>query len=354
MIFKRFKLKAIIHSPWIMLGVAAFAAALMTWWISIFLTGREDAMRRSMISALNSEPRVAVLVATSDLPAGATITTQDFAKREVPVDYVYEDTLRAEEFDAVEDQSLGRAVRRGAPIRRGDISAMQARDFSDMLDIGMRALTIDIDPSNSADNMLKPGNRIDLFLIGDGPATGQAATTASGGSQVARLLLSDLLVLATGRDVRARDYGEEQSRKQQKALSDEYSNLTLQVTPEQAGRIALAQKLGTLRAVLRNRADAGLTPDVVVRQAALFGDFGSDGVQFIVGGSRESGVSIRSVPPDQESPLSRVENAPVAQKVTPSEAQQRLVAQVQAALSRQFGHGDSREDSGHRSAPGGN
>ncbi|VVD63856.1 Flp pilus assembly protein CpaB [Pandoraea morbifera] len=341
MMLKRIKTQALIHNPWVMLGVAVFAAALLTVWIYKYMSGREEAMRRSLMESMNSNTRVSVLVPTSDLKAGAIVTTGNFAARQVPADFVYEDTVRADEFDAVENQTLVRAVHRGSPIRRADISAMQARDFSDMLKAGTRALTIDIDATNSADNMLKPGNHIDLFLIANPPTSAPGSGNGGSGTnaQSAQLLLSDLTVLATGRDVRPRDYGEQMSRdRSEDTPSDEYGSLTLQVTPEQAGKIALAQKIGSLRAVLRNRSDKAATPDVVVHQSALFGDAGADGIQYIIGGSHDSSVSVRPelAMPGMRTPIADAAAAP-RPALTPSDAQRRVMEQVQSALAGRRG-----------------
>lgn len=341
MMLKKSKLQTLIHSPWVMLGVAVIAAGLLTFWMYRYMSGREAAIRQSLMESMSSNTQVSVLVPTVDLPAGATVRTGNFATRQVLADFVYDDTVRADEFDAVENQTLVRPVRRGTPIRRADISAMQVRDFSDMLKSGTRALTIDIDATNSADNMLKPGNHIDLFLIASPPPNAPGTSNGSSGNegQSAQLLLSDLTVLATGRDVRPRDYGEQMSRdRSEGAPSDEYSSLTLQVSPEQAGKIALAQKIGSLRAVLRNRADEGATPEVVVRQSALFGDASDGGVQYIIGGPSESSVSVRPelAMPGGRLPSTDLKAAP-SPALTTTDAQRRVMEQVQSAFAGRRG-----------------
>ncbi|SMG57078.1 Flp pilus assembly protein CpaB [Paraburkholderia susongensis] len=334
MMFKRIKTHTLINNPWVLLGVAVIAAGLLTWSMFRYMSGREAAMRESLMESMNARNQVSVLVPVMDLKAGAPLTSDNFAAREVPADFVYDDTVRAQDFDSLSKLTLVRPVKRGTPVRRADISSFQARDFSDMLKPGTRALTIDIDTTNSADNMLKPGNRIDLFMI----ATPGEGSDASSHGQSAQLLLSDLAVIATGRDVRPRDYGEELAQQDDGPQRQGYDSVTLQVSPEQAAKIALAQKVGTLRAVLRNRSDKQATPPVTVQQASLFGDDGSAGIQYIVGGKGESSVSTRPALDTKPTNARGAAVADVEQRMAAiSDAQQRAVQQMQDAVNGRIG-----------------
>ena len=57
MMFKRIKTQGLIHNPWVMLGVAVFAAALLTLWIYKYMSGREAAMRQSLMESMNANTR---------------------------------------------------------------------------------------------------------------------------------------------------------------------------------------------------------------------------------------------------------------------------------------------------------
>lgn len=336
MMFKRIKTHALINNPWVLLGVAVVAAALLTWWMFRYMSGREAAMRESLMESMQTQNQVSVLVPVADLKPGAPLTPENFAARDVSPDFVYDDTVLAKDFGSMSGLTLVRAVKRGTPVRRADISAFNVRDFSDLLKPGTRALTIDIDATNSADNMLQPGNRIDLFLIA--PSSGDKGSADAG--QSAHLLLSDLTVVATGRDTRPRDYGEAMSRQDDGQQRSGYDSVTLQVNPEQAAKIALAQKVGTLRAVLRNRSDKTVTPPVSIEQAALFDDNARSGIQYIVGGKGEtSGVSTRpsldqSAPHGGEASRAARNVSDVQQRVAAlSDAQQRAMQQIQNAVN---------------------
>lgn len=344
MMLKRIKTRTLINNPWVLLAVAVVAAGLLTWWLSRYMSGREAAMRESLLQSMQPQNRVSVVVPVADSKPGTKITADNFAAREVPADFVYDDTVLSRDFDSMQGQTVVRSLKRGTPVRRADLSSY-VRDFSDMLKPGTRALTIDIDATNSADNMLQPGNRIDLFLIATSPSNSSSAGSGSSESQSARLLLSDLIVIATGRAVHPRDYSEsaqvqDDGRPQQ---SPDYDSLTLQVNPEQAAKVALAQKIGTLRAVLRNRSDTAATPPVSVQQAALFGnDDGNAGIQYIVGGRSDGSVSTRpsldSVLPGRAGNAAARSSADIQQRMAAlTDAQQRAMQQIQGALNARVG-----------------
>jgi pilus assembly protein CpaB len=125
--------------------------------------------------------------------------------------------------------------------------------------------------------MLQPGDRIDLLftarppLDGDGGAQPPEATVP---------LFQGLLVLATGKQVRA--------GVDERAGSRSFSTVTVEVEPEHAQRLVVAQRAGRLTAVLRNPDDLQRMSrkPMDVRQLLGVGGPSLDGQppQLIVGG----------------------------------------------------------------------
>ena len=338
---KKIKVQSLASNPWVLLVIAVLVAGLLTYWVSRFLESREAALKARLADEMNRQQRVSVLVPVRDLPIGTPVDNSQFAARDVPADLVYDDVIRASEFDAITDLKLVRAVSRGRPVRRADLEALRARDFSDMLEVGKRALTIEIDAMNSAAMMLKPGNHIDLYLLTTGNAGAKPVAGKPGGDdsqKTARLLMSNVVVIATGQDVRARDLGEAFD---QRATNQDgqpqgvptYDNLTLSVTPEQAARISLAQKVGAIRALLRNAADKRDTPAITLQEQALFAaDMGdADTVQYIVGNSNGS---LLGTLPEAPAMLPASGGAVAAQQANALAAAQKLAAAQQAGMER--------------------
>lgn len=236
-----------INKTWMMLIVAIILAILTAWLTLQYLTKKEQSIEAELTakSQQNRGQTIAVVVPIRPLPVGALLNENYVAAREVPVDFIHEDTLTVAQFDAYKGQALIRAVEKGKPLRKGDVHEVFA-DFSGSLKAGTRAITINVDEINSVAHMVEPGNLVDLMLVLSGSGEG---TT----SQTVVPFLDQVKVLATGQKVTRDDPSAAQVDGESRRFS--YSNLTLEVTPTQAARLALATELGKIRAVLRNESD---------------------------------------------------------------------------------------------------
>jgi Flp pilus assembly protein CpaB len=106
--------------------------------------------------------------------------------------------------------------------------------LADQLEPGYRAVTVAVDPNNALDGVLVPEAVVDLSLTvrGEHPEVGGMSTLT---------LLRRVKILATNRD---RYQTEER-------LNQGIRSVTVAVTPEQANKLILAQKFGTLSVTLR-------------------------------------------------------------------------------------------------------
>ena len=227
-----------------MLIAAVVLAVLTTWLTSKYLTQREQSIEAA-VRARSDQARgstVAVVVPIRPLPAGAILSEAMVASRNVPADFVYDDTITVADFDKYKGNVLLRGVERGKPLRKEDVQEVFA-DFSDSLKDGERAMTINVDEINSMSHMVQPGNRVDLMLVLNSGGNGASNETVVP-------FLEQIKVLATGQKVTHDDPSQPAAERRVS-----YSNLTLQVTPTQAARLALATEIGKIRAVLRNDKD---------------------------------------------------------------------------------------------------
>jgi pilus assembly protein CpaB len=238
-----------------------------------------------------------VVVPTSDLPRGAVLQEGVVAGREIAADLVYADTLTADEFDAVKGRPLLRPVQRGRPLMRQDVVDDRPKALSGSLANGMRALTVDIDELNSISQMLKPGDFIDLNLITVDPT--------SNGQQIYPML-QHVRVIATGTRTTALGAEAAQMTDAQREALSRYATVTVEVTPEEAGFIALAQATGKIRTTLRSPEDKGMQGYGPLTTAQLTGGnlrlakVGGKGgaakpvtvkVEYILGGSAGQGAA---------------------------------------------------------------
>jgi pilus assembly protein CpaB len=132
----------------------------------------------------------------------------------------------------------------GQPVTRGSLVGPQDRGFlAAALGPGMRAITVPVNINAGVAGFVFPGDHIDLVLTQsvEGGGDGQPL-------KVAETIIRNLRVLATDQRLTEKDdEGKTQVRT--------FSNVTFEVTPKIAEKIAVAQSLGSLSMSLRSIAD---------------------------------------------------------------------------------------------------
>ena len=255
-------------------GIAAAVLSML------YLKSREAAIRESIVG--KEEIMVAVVVAKQDLPKGQKVQVGDYAIREVPSDYVHPNAISPDAFGNYVGRFLVTDISRGKPVLTSFIEETFPVDFSDLVKQNRRAVTVQVDEPTSIAGMMRPGNRIDLYVNIGTRVVGYEATAPvpAGLREVARQagaenvpeelletmagaratdvilpVLQDVLVLATGRE--AYDEHLDALGQPQQRRTTTFTTVTLDVTPEQAALLAIADDKGDLIGVLRNRRDRG-------------------------------------------------------------------------------------------------
>lgn len=238
------------------------STALLCGGIAVYAGSRyvnEQVAQERMRLAPAQQQMLEVVVATRSLERGDIIDSEVLALREVPADYVPSAAVLPELIEPLLGQPLLQPLRAGEVLTTHAVATAEQIGFSSRVKPGIRALTISVDEINSISGMLQPGDRIDLMLTARPPA-------ASGGEarrEATVPLLQNLLVMATGRQVRRGDDGPGDERA--------FSAVTVEVTPQQAQRLIVAQAAGRLTAVLRNPEDRTPLDATPLDLATLFG-----------------------------------------------------------------------------------
>jgi pilus assembly protein CpaB len=238
-----------LNKTWMML-IGAIVLSLLTTWLTLqYLKSKEQSIAEEIAARSQKEKgtTIAVVVPIKRLPPGSVLSEDVVASREVPLDFTYEDTITVEQFEALKGQAVIRQVEKGKPLRRADVREIFA-DFSGSLKPGKRAMTINVDEINSVSHMIEPGNLVDLMLVLSNSGEATPGQTTPGQTVVP--FLDQVKVLATGQKITHDNPGESSEKRKVS-----YSNFTLEVTPAQAARLALATEIGKIRAVLRNEED---------------------------------------------------------------------------------------------------
>jgi pilus assembly protein CpaB len=133
-----------------------------------------------------------------------------------------------------------------------------AAGLSAVIPEGYRAMTVKVDDAAGISGFIQPGTMVDVVVTID-PAEGAARQ-----DPVSKIVLQNIKVLANGQNI---------DKPENEREANSVKAVTLQVTPEQAEKLALASAEGKLQLVMRNQIDQGdeQTPGVNKRNL-LTGD----------------------------------------------------------------------------------
>jgi pilus assembly protein CpaB len=285
----------------LLLGAIGFgiAAAILS---VLYLKSREAAIVRSLKG--EEQQMVAVVVAKDDLGKGTKVGPGFFAVRNMPGTFVHPNAIPPSEIEKYYGRFLTENLTRGKPLLINFMNETFPVDFSDLVSAGRRAITIQVDEVQSIAGLTRPGNKIDIYVniptkvagykdkeggLDIPPELQQAALQAAsqagvsgetvqalqagaenlglGGEKPADVILpvlQDVRVLATGRE--AYDEHLDSLSYPQQRTELNFTSMTVDVTPEQAALLSMAEDKGDLIAVLRNRNDkntaefTGITP----------------------------------------------------------------------------------------------
>jgi pilus assembly protein CpaB len=189
-----------------------------------------------------------VLVAKKALPLGTIVDADTFVYQPWPKELI-QSAYYLEGTDGADPKALfGTVVRypitAGQPISRGSLVGPEDRGFlAAALGPGMRAISVPVNASTGVAGFVFPGDHVDIVLTqtveggGDGPPLKASET-----------VVRNARVLAT--DQRVTDKGEDG-----KVEVKTFTNVTIEVTPAIAEKVAVSQSIGTLSLSLRAISD---------------------------------------------------------------------------------------------------
>lgn len=196
-----------------------------------------------------------VLVAKKALPVGTILDPESFRFQAWPKDLVEADYFMKEKIDPskLAGSVIRTAITAGQPITQGAVIHPGDRGFlAAALGPGMRAVTVPVSAQSSVAGFIFPGDRVDVILTQIVPGGGDGAPL-----KASETILHNLRVLAT--DQRTNAMGDDG-----KPQVITYSNVTLELTPRMAEKLAVAQTVGSLSLSLRSIADNMADLDVAI------------------------------------------------------------------------------------------
>jgi pilus assembly protein CpaB len=219
--------------PFILLGAAALIALVTTLLIYNWLQKKSGV---GQTAVLKTRP---VVVALTDLTWGSAITkpmlgTKPFMGDSLPPG-VFSDPANI----------VGRVVispiKKGEPVFESRLAPVELNKggVAAVLAPNRRAMAIKVDKVVGVSGFIHPGNRVDV-LVTMANKQGESSTTMT------KVVLENMLVLATGPQV-------EETGKQEKSTPVDV--ITLEVTPEEGEKLALAATEGKVVLALRSYTD---------------------------------------------------------------------------------------------------
>jgi len=183
-----------------------------------------------------TEPMVTVVVPARKLLRGEVIHADLLVTRPIPAQYADSNSITSSDYEIAIGQHVDFDVDEGRPLLWAHLEGGKTPTFSGKVPEGLRAMTIRVDDINSISGFLQPKDRVDLFL-----------SHGSGEQHEIFPLIERLEVIATGVQTIVDKNGTSATRS--------FSTITIQVSPETAQRITLAQEVGKITAILRNPGD---------------------------------------------------------------------------------------------------
>jgi len=189
-----------------------------------------------------------VMVAKTSLPVGTIIDASSIGYAVWPKSSVQPSFYQQGAPDSDPSKLLGTVVRypitAGQPITRGALVGPDDRGFlAAALGPGMRAITVPVNASAGVAGFVFPGDRVDLVLTQEVAGGGDGSPL-----KVSETIVRNIRVLATDQRITEKD-------DEGKPVVKTFSNVTIEVTPRIAEKIAVAQSLGSLSLSLRSLAD---------------------------------------------------------------------------------------------------
>jgi pilus assembly protein CpaB len=184
-----------------------------------------------------------VVVAKVEIPVGTRIIQEHLAVAQFPKNVAPEGT-----FTVIDDKLVGRVVVTRIlprePLTESRLAPVGAAGgLSSVIPEGFRAMTVKVDDVVGVSGFVMPGTLVDVVVVTSPPKKSGAE------EMVSKIVLQNIKVLASGQNI--------DKPKNDREVERAVKAVTLQVTPEQAEKLALASSEGKLQLVMRNSVDQG-------------------------------------------------------------------------------------------------
>jgi pilus assembly protein CpaB len=194
-----------------------------------------------------------VAVAKVDIPLGTKIIPEQVGEVEFP-----SNTIPDGAFESI-DKLTGRVAVVNIAAREAITDSKLAPAGTDgglsaTIPEGYRAMTVKVDDASGVSGFIQPGAIVDVVVVID------PKENSINQDPISKVVLQNIKVLANAQNI-------DKPKNEREATT--VKAVTLQVTPEQAEKLALASNEGKLQLIMRNSTDQGDTQTVGINKRSL-------------------------------------------------------------------------------------
>jgi pilus assembly protein CpaB len=235
------------------LGLAGFAVYM----VQGYFEQQQAALARERAAAARQVPTVEVIAVNRTIGFGERITPADITVIRYAEPFLPAGVFRTEEELFPRGPDVTRAVLRQMEANEPVLAVKVTEPGGDAgittrLRPGMRAFTISVNATSGVSGFLRPGDRVDVYWTG--------SVGSGSGQEVTKLIDTALPIVAI-----------DQKADGNLAEVSVARTVTVEVSPQQAARLALAQATGALSLSLVGYQDETIAEAVEVDQRSLLG-----------------------------------------------------------------------------------
>ena len=200
-----------------------------------------SAIKKREQDAMRGFNLVPVIVAAIDISDGTVVTFDMISQRSVPEKFVTSSVVKPDSASYIVNQKVLVPIQAGDPLLWSQFETTKAAErLSSKVMRKTRAFTIEAGKVSAVGGWVRPNDHVDIVGTFKDPTTNES---------VAVTLMQNVIVLATGKITGTSNVNliPEGQR--------EYSNVSLNVLPEEAEVLMLAGEMGALSLSLRNEED---------------------------------------------------------------------------------------------------
>jgi pilus assembly protein CpaB len=258
------------YRPFLLLGLAAIIAFSTS---SVAYRWLRAQSSQTQVPVEDASAKMDVAVASFDITRGATITAEMIKTAKLNVATLPAGVFKADEVSALVGRVAIVDVIQNEAILQAKLAPLDAtRGVAALIDPSKRAMSVRVDDEVGVAGFIKPNDRIDVFVTVD--TEGEAGSDGEEAEVEAftKLVLADTLVLAIGTEL---------VRQGKDETATPVQVITLEVTPGEAEKLALASSRGKFRLALRSplTKDVALTPGATIETLLASFQGGEDGTE---------------------------------------------------------------------------